>query len=99
MSSVFLRSRHHHHQAGHPAILSMSGQKEEELVWLVWREVEAKSYKIMGMFSDSGGRNWDDAKVLASTKEKADYPTLISNGKQVYLSWNTLKGYQLVQLN
>lgn len=98
-SSTAKKFGNHHHQAGHPAILSMSGQKEEELVWLVWREVEAKSYKIMGMFSDSGGRNWDDAKVLASTKEKADYPTLISNGKQVYLSWNTLKGYQLVPLN
>jgi hypothetical protein len=98
-SSTAKKFGNHHHQAGHPAILSISGQKEEELVWLVWREVEAKSYKIMGMFSDSGGRNWGDAKMLASTSEKADYPTLISNGKQVYLSWNTLKGYQLVPLN
>ncbi len=86
-------------QAGHPALLSLSGPKDEEQVWLVWREVEAKNTKIMGMFSDNGGRNWNDAKVLASTSEKADYPALISQGKQAYLSWNTLAGYKLIPLN
>ncbi len=87
------------HQAGHPAILSLSGQKEDEQVWLVWREVEAKNYTIMGMFSDNGGRNWNEAKVLASANDKADYPQLISHAKQVYLSWNTRGGYQLIPLN
>ncbi len=86
-------------QAGHPALLSLSSQKNEEQVWLVWREVEAKNTKIMGMFSDNGGRNWNDAKILATTLVKADYPQLISYGKQVYLSWNTLNGYQLILLN
>ncbi len=86
-------------QAGHPAILSLSGQKDEEQVWLVWREVEAKNTKIMGMVSDNGGRNWHDAKVLANSSVKADYPALISQGKQVYLSWNTLAGYTLIPLN
>lgn len=86
-------------QAGHPALLSLSSQKDEEQVWLVWREVEAKNTKIMGMFSNNGGRNWNDAKVLASTADKADYPALVSLGKQVYLYWNTLNGYQLSPLN
>ncbi|MES2502720.1 MAG: sialidase family protein [Pseudomonadota bacterium] len=98
-SSPAKKFGNNNNQAGHPAILSLSGAKDEEQVWLVWREVEAKSNKIMGMFSDNGGRNWNDAKVLASTSEKADYPALISKGKQVYLSWNTLKGYQLIPLN
>ena len=86
-------------QAGHPAILSAAGAKDEELVWLVWREVEAKNSKIIGMFSDDGGRSWNDAKVLANVSVKADYPALISQGKRVYLSWNTANGYQLIPLN
>ncbi len=86
-------------QAGHPAILSVAGAKDEEQVWLVWREVEAKNSKIIGMFSDDGGRSWNDAKVLANESVKADYPALISQGKRVYLSWNTANGYQLIPLN
>ena len=86
-------------QAGHPSILSVAGAKDEEQVWLVWREVEAKNSKIIGMFSDDGGRSWNDAKVLANESVKADYPALISQGKRVYLSWNTANGYQLIPLN
>lgn len=86
-------------QAGHPAILSTVNQTDGEHVWLVWREIEAKNYKVIGMFSDDGGRSWNDTKVLATTKDKADYPQLINKGKQVYLSWNTFNGYQLIPLN
>lgn len=83
-------------QAGHPALLS-SGDK----VWLVWRETETKNdavhNTIMGMFSDDGGRSWQDPKVLASSTGKADYPQLIARDKQPYLVWNTLnEGLQLV---
>ena len=78
-------------QAGHPAILSMG-----EKVWLVWRETEAKNNTIIGMFSDDGGRSWQDAKVLASTTDKADYPQLLAKDNQAYLVWNTLKeGFRL----
>lgn len=86
-------------QAGHPAILSLGSKTDGEHVWLVWREIEAKNTKIVGMFSDDGGRSWNNAKVLASTSEKADYPQLMQYGQQVYLAWNTLKeGFKLIQL-
>lgn len=86
-------------QAGHPAILSWGNKADGERVWLVWREIKAKNYKIVGLFSDDGGRNWSDAKVLASTADKTDYPQLIRHDKQVYLAWNTLKeGFKLIQL-
>ncbi len=85
-------------QAGHPALLS-SGDK----VWLVWRETETKNDSvhnmIVGMFSDDGGRSWQDPKVLANSTGKADYPQLIAKDKQPYLVWNTLnEGFQLVGL-
>ena len=91
-------------QAGHPALLSMSDsakndQTNNESVWLVWREIKEGSTTILGMTSLDGGRTWSDTKILASTKDKADYPQLINYAKQVYLSWNTSKGYQLIPLN
>jgi hypothetical protein len=43
------------------------------------------------MYSDDGGRSWQDAKVLASTTDKADYPQLLSKDGQAYLVWNTVK--------
>lgn len=76
----------HKNQAGHPALLSM-GDK----VWLVWRESEAKHNSIFGMFSDDGGRSWGDAKVLATSSGKVDYPQLLSSNNRVYLVWNTEK--------
>ncbi|PPC88477.1 MAG: hypothetical protein CTY37_01010 [Methylotenera sp.] len=81
-------------QAGHPAIYSRG-----EEVWLVWREYEANTYKIIGQFSDDGGKNWNDAKTIASTTEKAEYPALVEFKNQLFLSWNTAGRYQLIPLN
>lgn len=98
-SSPAKKFGHNKNQAGHPAILSVANHTDGEHVWLVWREIEAKNTKIIGMFSDDGGRSWSDAKVLASTADKADYPQLMQHDKQVYLAWNTLKeGFKLIPL-
>ncbi|MES2499352.1 MAG: sialidase family protein [Pseudomonadota bacterium] len=86
-------------QAGHPAILSVATKTGAEHVWIVWREIEAKKIKIIGMFSDDGGRSWNDAKLLAIASGKADYPQLIGYDQRVYLSWNTAVRYQLIPLN
>jgi len=86
-------------QAGRPAILSISNKTGDEHVWLVWREIEAENTKIIGMFSDDGGKNWSDAKELATTADKADYPQLLQYHQQIYLAWNTLKeGFKLIAL-
>jgi hypothetical protein len=80
----------HINQAGHPALLSM-----DEKVWLVWLEVEIKNNvkqnTIFGMYSDDGGRSWGEAKILASVAGRADYPSLLANGNQAYLVWDTEK--------
>jgi hypothetical protein len=78
--------------AGHPALLSVG-----ENVYLVWRESEAKTHKILGKYSDDGGRNWSEPKLLAETTGKADYPHLVSRDKQVYLAWQTAQeGLRLI---
>ena len=81
-------------QAGHPAILSLG-----ENVWLVWREIKNGQNSILGMFSNDGGRSWDEAKTLANVSEKADYPILIQTKNLPYLVWNTQqKGLQVIEL-
>jgi hypothetical protein len=86
-------------QAGHPAILS-SGQKAgEEHVWLVWREKNDGKTSILGMHSEDGGKSWDEAKTLANTSAKADYPILIQHKTQAYIVWNTqAEGLQVIAL-
>ncbi len=86
-------------QAGHPAIFSINNKTGDEQVWMVWREIKAKTHQIIGMVSPDGGRNWSAAKVYASAQQQADYPQLIGDGKRVYLSWNTAARYQLIPLN
>ena len=76
----------HTSQAGHPALLSKG-----ENVWLVWREIENKNNKILGIFSDDGGRSWGAPKELATSAGKTDYPILLAKDNQVYLAWNTEK--------
>lgn len=71
-------------QAGHPAILS-NGDK----VWLVWREIKDGKSSILGMLSDDGGKNWNDAKTLANSSAKVDYPILVQHKNQPYLVWST----------
>ena len=81
-------------QAGHPSILSIN-----EKVWLVWREIKAGKTSILSMFSDDGGRSWNDTKPLASSLQKTDYPILIAHKNTAYLLWNTQQeGLQVLPL-
>ncbi len=80
--------------ASHPDLLSIG-----ENVWLVWRETQGTQHQIFGMTSDDGGRSWNEAKLLTKADGKVDYPFLMANQKQVYLSWNTANGLQIMPLN
>jgi len=81
-------------QAGHPALLSIG-----ENVWLVWREINDGKASILSMFSDDGGRSWNDTKTLTTSNQKTDYPILIQNKQQPYLVWNTQQaGLQVIAL-
>jgi hypothetical protein len=82
-------------QAGHPALFAMGEQ-----VLLAWKEMTDTSAIIMAMVSEDGGRSWGSPRKLAETSGAADNPFLISDGKQVYLSWNTRQdGYRLIDMS
>lgn len=81
-------------QAGHPALVAIGEQ-----VFLAWKELTDTSAVIMAMVSDDGGRSWGEPRRVAETAGAADNPFLVSDGKQVYLSWNTRQdGYRLIDL-
>ena len=82
----------HSNQAGHPSLLSKG-----ENVWLVWREIENKMHKIIGMYSDDGGRYWGAPKELAVSTGKTDYPIMLNKDNQAYLAWNTVKEGLIMQ--
>lgn len=79
-------------QAGHADLWSQGNQ-----VWLVWKEFDGDNGVVYAMTSSDGGAKWNNPRKLASTPDNSDYPLLVSDGKRVYLSWNTLKeGYRLI---
>lgn len=81
-------------QAGHPALFAMGEQ-----VFLAWKEMTDSSAVIMAMVSEDGGRSWGKPRKVAQTSGAADNPFLISDGKQVYLSWNTRQdAYRLIDM-
>lgn len=81
-------------QAGHPALYAIG-----EEVFLAWKERTDTRAVIMAMASRDGGRSWGEPRKVAETAGAADNPFLVSDGKQVYLSWNTRDdGYRLIGL-
>ena len=82
-------------QAGHPTLFANGEQ-----VFLAWKELTDTSAVIMAMVSEDGGRSWGTPRKFAETSGAADNPFLISDGKQVYLSWNTRQdGYRLIDMS
>lgn len=81
-------------QASHPSVLSLGKR-----VYLAWKAFDGEQTQIMAMRSDDGGKVWSSPESVAETADQSDHPQLIANGKQVYLSWNTLKvGHRVILL-
>jgi len=86
--------------AGHPSILSIG-----DAVWLVWKEQlggstnTSKGTAVYAMKSKDGGKSWEDAKLVFSSNDKADYPQLIENNGKVFLAINTIAdGFKLLPM-
>jgi len=79
---------------GHPSLLSNGDN-----VWLAWRETHEATNNFWGMQSTDGGKTWHEAKIIFSSKGKADYPILLTDKGKIYLVVNTaMNGFKLVQL-
>ena len=70
-----------------------------DTVWLVWKEFDGEETAVKLMRSDDDGATWSPAKVVATTTDASDHPMLVSDGHQVFLSWQTkANGYRLLPL-
>jgi hypothetical protein len=68
-------------------------------IWFVWKRFDGKQTSIYLKKSQDDGKTWDLPVIMSQTMGYSDHPLLVSNGRQVYLSWLTrLDGYQLIKI-
>ena len=73
---------------------------QDEHVALAWEEFDGNSHRILLSQSKDFGTTWSPAQVIAKSASEADYPFLLSDGRTLYLSWNTqAEGYRLLPLD
>lgn len=78
--------------AGHADVLAL-----KDKVFLVWREFAGGNTQILTMRSENEGRIWTAPKTVAETSSQAVHPALISDGKRVFIAWNSLEtGFRLI---
>lgn len=80
-------------QAGHPFLLAQGLR-----LFVTWKEFDGQNSYAMMSTSEDGGMTFSAEYVLANVPGASDHPLLISNNKDVYLSWNTAtKGILIVK--
>lgn len=79
--------------AKHPHVLAKDRQ-----VWVVWSEFDGNRNIVRHLHSGDSGESWSPAETLATTAGKADDAFLIGDDRDVYLSWQTDRGYRFVPL-
>jgi hypothetical protein len=78
----------------HPYLMAAS-----DAPWLVWKEFDGDKTTVPAMVSHDDGRSWSPPVVVAETSDASDHPLLASDGRRVFLSWQTqAEGFRLVPL-
>lgn len=66
---------------------------------MIWKEFDGEKTSVQMMTSHDDGETWSSPKTISSTIDTSDHPLLVSNGRQIYLSWMTkADGYRLTAL-
>ncbi len=66
-------------------------------VALVWKVFDGNKTRIEAMHSKDGGLHWTTPQSIAESAAQSAHPALITDGKQIFLSWNSLDtGYRLI---
>jgi hypothetical protein len=82
------------HNPARPYLLSM-----DKALWLVWKEFDGQTTTVSLMKSHDDGRTWSVPSIVAHTVDASDHPLLVSDGRDVFLSWQTrADGYRLIAL-
>ncbi len=68
-------------------------------VALVWKVFDGIKTRIESMYSMDNGLQWSPIRTIAESSSQSAHPALITDGKQIFLSWNSLdKGYILIPI-
>ena len=63
---------------------------------IAWKEFDGEKTSVNLITSTDAGKTWSQPRVIAATSDSSDHPLLVSNGRQIYLSWMTkADGYHL----
>ncbi len=69
-------------------------------IFLTWTEFDGTKTQLWVMQSNDGGQTWQPAKSIAESTAEVDFPFLLSNNKDVFVSWNSKnEGYRLIPVN
>lgn len=68
-------------------------------VALVWKIFDGDKTYIEAMYSEDRGLHWSMPRSIAESSSQSTHPALISDGKQIFLSWNSMDtGYRLIPI-
>jgi hypothetical protein len=66
---------------------------------MIWKEFDGEKTSVQMMISRDDGETWSSPRTISSTTDTSDHPLLVSNGRQIYLSWMTkADGYHLTEI-
>lgn len=66
-------------------------------VALVWKVFDGIKTRIESCYSNDSGMHWSAVRTIAESNTQSAHPALITDGKQIFLSWNSLDtGYILI---
>ena len=79
----------------HPDILALG-----TAVFIAWTEFDGQKTLLQVMKSSDDGLTWSKAMPVAEASAEADFPFLLSDTRDIFVSWNSkTEGYRLIPLN
>ena len=79
----------------HPDVMAKG-----KYVTLTWTEFDGTKTQLLVRQSNDGGLTWLPAKSIAESTNEVDFPFLLSNNGEVFVSWNSKhEGYRLIPVN
>jgi len=78
----------------HPYVLALQNR-----VIIVWKEFDGEQTTLHAKESIDAGKSWKNREINLKSKSKNSHPNLITNNKDIFLSWTSkVQGHQLIKL-
>lgn len=82
-------------QASHADVITLGSS-----VYIAWQEFYESRYQLYSMYSVDNGKHWTKPKLLSVTAKTPDYPFVLTDNQQVYVSWHIPgEKYHLIAVN